>query len=299
MRKTSQSLPRHTNLASQGLRFVATIVDIAIGLAITLVFYFACFNLILSNTTNELRETMDTYRLESHLQIKREDGSVGIVENTVESYESALQGYYLRYLTGKPLEGEGIAPNSNKTIVVDNVEVLPKDLYTVSYYNKNVLGITQDNPDGEQSASYFTYQKDENGNFLKDELAIKRDHYYDADLGHQVELTDTLFLAKYQEIYVTAYYHLVNQEFFTVISNDYYFFYTLGIVASIAIAGIINYIVIPFFMKNGQTIGKKIFKLGLASYDGYKFSNFQLLLRIVPFLLVDGALLLPIWSNIF
>ena len=67
----------------------------------------------------------------------------------------------------------------------------------------------------------------------------------------------------------------------------------------IFLAGLITYIVIPYFIKNGQTVGKKIFKLGLATYDGYKMNDYQLLLRFVPILVVDLSLLLPFWSTVF
>ena len=293
------TLPRHTNLASQGLRVTAAIVDFAIALALTLAFYFACFNLVLSSTTASYRETLDKYEFESHLKIKKEDGSLAIIPNEdPQDFEDALEGFYFRYLTGKALEGEGVAPNANEPMNVDGVEVLPADYYTVQYFNTTVLGITQDNPDGDMSSSYFTYQKDEDGNFLKDKIAIRRSHRYNPDTGLVQELTETDFLVAYQPIYVSAYSLLVSQEFYSSTANTYYFFYTLGVVASILIAGIINYIVLPLFLKNGQTLGKKIFKLGLATYDGYKMSNYQLFLRIVPLVILDLAMLIPVWTSI-
>ena len=75
------TLPRHTNLASQGLRITAAIVDFAIAFALALVFYFAGFNLILKNTTQGLSDQLNNYQLESHLKIKNEDGTIGIIPN--------------------------------------------------------------------------------------------------------------------------------------------------------------------------------------------------------------------------
>ena len=299
MAKKAQTLPRHTNLASQSLRLVSAIVDIAIGLALTFAFFFGCFNLIFSSRTNELKAQVEQYRLDSHLQVRKEDGSIGIVENKSDVYEEVLEAYYLRYLPGKPLVGEAAAPNSDKPIKVDGVDVLPKDYYTVRYFNKEVLGITQENPDGEKSSSYFTYKKDADNNYLYDEIAIPRDERYNPDIGAKEEITEAVLLAHYQEIYVTAFYHFASQDFYQLTSNEYYLYYTISISASILSAGIVNYIVLPLFLKNGQTLGKKIFKIGLASYDGYKFESWQLLLRFVPFLIVDVSLLLPIWGNIF
>lgn len=296
------TLPRHTNLASQGLRITSAVVDFAIALALTLLFYFAGANLILNKTTSHLNDELVNYQVDSHLKVRNEDGSVVIVnytDPTVEKYEDALQAFYLRYLPGNGLEGEAVAPNADKPLIIDGNKVMPKDYYTVRYYNETVLGITQDNPDGEMSTSYFTYQKDEEGNFLKDELAIRRTSRYDPETGKVKELTDTDFLAEYGSIYVRAYNVLVVQDFYQNTANTYYFYYTLGIAASIFLAGIITYIVIPYFLKNGQTLGKKVFKLGLANYEGYKMENYRLLLRFVPAFIVIASLLIPIWSTIF
>ena len=90
------TLPRHTNLASQGLRVVAAIVDFAIALAMTLLFYFAGANLIVSASTVDLRNKIDDYKVESHLEVRKEDGSVAIISSDdPKDYEDALQGFYL------------------------------------------------------------------------------------------------------------------------------------------------------------------------------------------------------------
>lgn len=301
MARKTQTLPRHTNLASQSMRLVASIVDIAIGLAITFAFYFGCFNLIFANKTNTLLEQVEAYRIESHLQVRDEKGAVTIVDDTSkEALTSALEGYYLRYLPGNPYPGEQIAPNHNEPIEVDGKKVLPKDYYTIQFYNNEVLGIPKDSdPEAEKSTSIFTYQKDKEGNYLYDRVGVARDHYYDTGSGEQQELTDALVLAQYKIIYYNAFYHFAAQDFYQTVANEYYFYYTLAIAGSILSAGIVCYIILPLFLKNGQTLGKKIFKLGLASYDGYKYHPYQLLLRFVPFFIVVASFLLPIWGNIF
>ena len=73
------TLPRHTNLASQGLRITAAIVDFAIALALTLLFYFAGANLILRSTTANIANQLDSNQLESHLKVKKDDGRIGII----------------------------------------------------------------------------------------------------------------------------------------------------------------------------------------------------------------------------
>ena len=294
------TLPRHTNLASQGLRITAAIVDFAIALALTLLFYFAGANLILRSTTANIANQLDSYQLESHLKVKKDDGTIGIIETQdPKDFEDALQGFYLRYMAGNPLEGEAVAPNSNTPKNVNGESIMPKDYYTIRYYNETVLGINQENPEGEMSTSYFTWQKDSEGNYLKDELAIRRSQRYNPDLGKVVDLTDTDFLVAYQNIYITAYTVLAVQDFYISTSNTLYFYYSLGFASSIMLAGLITYVIIPYFIKNGQSVGKKIFKLGLANYDGYKMNNYQLLLRFVPAFIVIASFLIPIWSTVF
>lgn len=298
MMQRKYTLPRHTNLASQGLRFASSIVDFAITLALILGFFFGCFNIIVGNVTKPMSEQLDTYYLESHLKVRKDDGTVAIIDYTnLETMENAIEAYYLRYLPGKPLEGEGVAPNYNTTINVDGVDIPRSEYYNVEYFNYYVLGITQENPDGDLSTSYFTYQKDADGNFLKDRIGIKRDHAYDEDAGKVITLDENSFITRYQYIYIDASTNLVSQDFYRSVSDHLYFLYEAAIAVSIVIAGIITYIIIPTFLKNGQTIAKKIFKLGLANYDGYKFQNWQLWPRFVIYFVVAAAIMLPVWTN--
>ena len=299
MAMSRQTLPRHTNLASQGLRTVAAIVDFAIFFAVMLGLYFGAFRFAFSNKTNQYRDQLYQYQIDSHLLLKGEDGyPVLISSKDSKDYQDAIEGFYLRYLANNPLEGEVAAPYSDQPLDVDGKEILPKDLYTIEYFNKNVLNITQDNPDGEMSESYFTFQKDSEGNYLRNEPAIRRSVRYDADDKRKVDLTEEDFLYFYKVAYKDAYVALVMQDFYRNIADLQYFYTTVALVTSAVLSGIIFYIVIPWILKNGQTLGKKIFKLGLATYDGYLMSNWQLLLRFVPFLLIVLSQLIPvIFSN--
>ena len=50
---------------------------------------------------------------------------------------------------------------------------------------------------------------------------------------------------------------------------------TLGIL----LATLIIYVIVPLFLKNGQTLGKKAFALGVIRQDGVKMNNMQLFVR--------------------
>lgn len=290
------TLPRHTNLAPQGLRIAAAIVDFAIWLGLALLLYFFAFSYAVSGKVNESVENTNRYLIESHLCIKDESGNVKyIVSDKTEDYQNAVEGYYLRYLANNPLDGEAVSPDSIYPINIDGKEVMPKDLFNVAYYNKNVLKITQDNPDSAKSESLFTFQKDSEGNYLKNEPAIRRTKHYNSDIGIEEELTEEDFLHFYKsDAYPNAYRDLVRRDFYKSTADVGYFYTTLAIVSASVVSAIVFYVVLPWILKNGQTIGKKIFKLGLATYDGYLFKNSQLLLRIVPFLLALLAQLIPV-----
>ncbi|MBR2398101.1 MAG: RDD family protein, partial [Clostridia bacterium] len=50
---------------------------------------------------------------------------------------------------------------------------------------------------------------------------------------------------------------------------------------SLLIAYVISDVVLPLILKNGQTVGKKVFNIALMRVDGVKVSTFQLFVRAV------------------
>ena len=101
-----------------------------------------------------------------------------------------------------------------------------------------------------------------------------------------------------KKAYSTAYQHLCAQDFYIELNQPVAFLETVSIVFSVLCGAAIVYIVFPLFFKKGQTPGKKVFKIGLASYDGYSFNNLKLLLRFIPLFLTVGITLLPFFNGI-
>lgn len=59
-------------------------------------------------------------------------------------------------------------------------------------------------------------------------------------------------------------------------------------ISALTIASIILYLIIPLCMKNGETIGKKLFSIGLASAkDGFKVKKTQIIIRFLVFFLIE------------
>jgi uncharacterized RDD family membrane protein YckC len=50
---------------------------------------------------------------------------------------------------------------------------------------------------------------------------------------------------------------------------------------SLLLAYVISDVIVPLFLKNGQTVGKKVFNIALMRVDGVKVSTFQLFVRAV------------------
>ena len=64
MAQKKYTLPRHTNIAQQGSRIGAFLIDLAIFVAITLGFFFGCFQFVFASKTKplaaNLKEDADT-----------------------------------------------------------------------------------------------------------------------------------------------------------------------------------------------------------------------------------------------
>ena len=299
MRQKVYTLPRHTNLASQGLRITACIVDFAITLALTLGFLFGIFQFVFAKPLGKYNDLLNKYQTESHLRVVDEKGSPKNVDNKIEVYEKVLPEFYLHYMAGIPMENEPVTPNASEPVKVDGKEYKRSEYFTVDFYNREVLGITLKDPDAETSTCLFTYQKDDKGNYLKDKIGVRREKFYDADTEQYREVKDSDVLSYYSSAYVAANYYLARQDYYKDASNNYNFILQAELCVSMILGGLISYVILPLFLKNGQTLGKKIFKMGLANYEGYRFHDYQLLLRFVPYFIMGIALLFPIWISMF
>ena len=273
MRQRKYALPRHTLLAKQGARTGAFLVDFAIVLALTFGFVFALFRPIFKSRVNNDLALIDKEQLNSGLYVKNEESGKterisGKAEYTV--FVDTLEYFYLHYMPGVNLK-DGLEGSKD-----------PKT-YTVEWFNENVLSIKED-------AEYkcFEYQKTD-GVDDPSKIGVKIE---DAP----IDVTNKLV----QQAYVDAIILVFNK-----ISNvakagaDYMLISTMQYVVSLFVSACLVYILVPWLMKNGQTLGKKVFGLALANSDGYKFENKRLLMRILPFVVVDASLFLLIGVSLY
>ena len=299
-----QTLPQHTLLANQAPRIGAFIVDVAITLALFFVFFFGCFNLVFSSTVNYYNDKLHEFEVYSHL-VYVDENNVTQIYNSTEDYsiyEKALTYYYFSYLTGEnivvPENGDTTnpsiyaAPNYNEEISLDDgSKVLPKDYYSIAWYNKNVLEINDEILEEEKTSSLFTYFKDESGTIDKTKLGVPKTKYYNTSTESVSEVTKTDLAKFYTNKYISSYKHLRNQSFYQSYEIPRNFYNGLSATLAINVAGMINYILLPSILKGGATLGKKVFKLQLSNFEGYAIKKYQIPLRFIPFFITSLAVM--------
>ena len=267
MRQRKYTLPRHTNLAKQGARTGAFFIDLALGFAITLGFFFGCFNLVFKPITKPCTDLIAKEQIKSHLYYKDSDGNPSRIPSskTSETFRDSLYKYYSIYLPGKTLSGEK--------------EKQP--LRDVKWFNKNIL-------EAESEDSVYTYKKV--GEEIKYyEFAVPKD-------GVVPEEVSKFIQTKYQDAIIDSFNQI---DFIRANGARAMTFNALAFTLSSFIGFTLSYVVLPWILKNGQTLGKKVFGIGLATSDGYKFRNHQLLMRFMPFLVCDLSLMLFIQVNMY
>ena len=265
MRQRKYTLPRHTNLAKNGARTGAFFVDLAIALGLTLLFVFALFKPVFRNKVNHYQSIIKEENLASGLYVKNEEsGGAERISGQADYsvFVEALEKFYFEYMPSKK-------PESAST-------------YTMEWFNKNILLV------GDETYNCFEYQKTD-GVDDPSKLATRIEDASD-------NLVNKLVQGKYVDAIMDD---LNNIPEVAKAGANYMTISTLQYVVSILISGALVYILVPLILKNGQTFGKKAFGLGLANSDGYKFSNSRLLMRFLPFAIVDISLFFMILVNLY
>ena len=291
MKQRKYTLPRHTNLAKQGTRTGAFLVDVAIFGALLLAFLFGCFKWILNPVADPYKNELENEQINSHLRFRDENGELQIIANeaTYEEYRDTISYYYMNYLTGNVAEpGTGSRLADEKIKTEDGTEVSKIDYYTVDWFNKYVLQIVSVDPDNDEN-SLFTYVR-VGGEYDKTQIGTPKD----PAIVRSDKINQHM-----QSAFLSAYTDFNNLSYVVSLTNQMTFVYSVEVVLSGIISGILTYVMFPLIFKQGRTVGKKVFKLALANYDGYEFHNYQLAMRLMPLIVVILSFLIPIWNDIF
>ncbi len=305
-RARQQSLPRHTLLAPLGKRIIAFIIDVAMLLALTIVLYFSASQFIFANSINRNYDKLFKEDFNSHLfyyDASTQTRKQYKEEGNYKLYLDTLSYYYLHYLTGENVEvpedsryDEEFYKAPNYQRYVKGTETLPKDYYTVAWFNENILEIKVDEPT-ESTVSYFEYDRTD-GVIDKTKIGVRRTKHWSTKVNAEVEVSEGETAAVLFEKYKAAYFgNLMNQDYYAPYYNEITLLTAISWLIPALFASIVIYLIIPLFMKNYATLGKKFQKLGLCALDGYKMQKWQLIFRIIPLLLTLVLIfLLPVPS---
>lgn len=277
MRQRKYTLPRHTNLASQGSRIGAFLIDLAISFALLLGFLFGCFRFVFLSKTSILDKKIYDQRIASHLFFENEKGELDYYTSSSnnEDFKNALCAFYTLYLPYEDVDKD------IQVTLEDGSKVNKAVYFTIEWFNENVLKVSGD------GSTLFEYKK-AGEEPIKSELALIK-----ADVPAEAVNT---FL---QKAWLTANSDFNKLPSFKKLNNECNFYYSIEFVLAGIIGFGIVYIVLPLILKNGVTPGKKAFGLCLATSDGYLFNNYQLAMRIMPLYVVLLAMLIPIWGKFF
>ena len=260
------TLPRHTLLAKNGARTGAFFIDLAVALGITMLFVFALFRPVFKKSKTADLDLIKHEELNSGLYFANEKGEPTnfSADSDYTVFIDSMKYFYFSYLPGENIK-EGLEPSKEKRE------------YTIDWFNENILDINED-------IQYKVFEVKNPG-----------------EIGVVKEGADPILVNKVvQAGYVWSISDIFNDLANVKKANIHYeTLSAISYVASMFIAGSITYILIPWLLKDGQTVGKKVFGLGLATSNGYKFRNKQLLMRFMPAAVMIVALFLLMYVDIF
>ena len=290
-------------------RFVSFIVDLAISAFVFFGLLLFTQNVICVNSpyVKSAKEQFLNYNIESGL-FEKSDNKDEYHEKTFDSYkgyQDLFFSYYTDYLVNKCPEEYRVNYNG-------------QDIY---WFNVHVLGQKDDRglyaDDAKKldplvsviAPTLFTYQVDASNNPLYDEFALPR--YLNND--ETATLTEAQEKTLQAYFYIsdadntnnqTCYYHLavkdlVSRPFVSKAYDTWYAHsYSYPIVACLGVATFIFFLVVPLCFRNGETLGKLMFKLCLANKLGYRISKIQLIPRFLLSMVVVVVLYFVVGLNL-
>ena len=291
-------------------RFVAFIVDLAIMAFVMMGLIVFAQNVVMANTpvVKNAKAQYFAYNIDSGLFKMNSDGKK-LDPNEFSSYDG-YQKMFVNYYTVF-LKSDKVPEKYRVDLDVYwyNVHMLGQPDIKGSFANEN---FEKTLPDLVRigGPTLFTYHLDSENKPLLDEVAIPK--CLNNDPNAQIYEADKEKLVKY--LYISdanntqkephLYYYVVsdlNNRAFTrnayrTWSDSYY---TYPLIACFGLSMLIFFFVIPMFMKNGETLGKLFFHLGLVNKLGYKINRYQLIIRFFFMTLIVLAIVLIFGINIW
>lgn len=290
-------------------RFVSFIVDLAITAFVFFGLLLFTQNVICVNSpyVKSAKEQFINFNVESGL-FEKTDNKDEYHEKTFDSYkgyQDLFFSYYTDYLVNKCPEKYRVTYNG-QDVYWFNVHVLgqkdDRNLYAddIKKFDSLVSSV---------APTLFTYKLDANNEPLYDEIALPK--YLNND--------ETASLSEAQENTLTAYFYISDADntekktcYYHIAARDlaarkfvsnaydvwYDHTYSYPIISCLAVSTAIFFLIIPLFFKDGETLGKRMFKLCLVNKLGYRYSKIQLIPRFLLFVAVVVVLYFVVGINL-
>lgn len=294
-------------------RFLAFVSDFVILIVFGVILYTIAFPIAASITNLDGKEIEIQDRQSEMLQISKEAHLIPVDAETIAESETYLMDFISdTYIENKVNDEANL---SEDIFYYFYFQYLPKfEISNPSYvtmdvarFNGEILRI-----EDEKYGSLFTYQLDENGDedttkigVLKDDARRYLSSYLAGEQTSEVltyrDLMEDLFLENYAhatfalENYQPEY--QASYEAYLNLENEKDWIFAVPSIFAYAISSIVLYLVLPLIFKDGQTLAKKILKLGVVDRFGYRVAKYQSVIRfLVKFIIQLGVLsLTPIF----
>ncbi len=189
-------------------------------------------------------------------------------------FVNTIAYYYLSYMTGNEVvEGFNYCAYANDTqVLVDNVTAKPSEHYTVSWFNEYILKINESNSYFELIDSDPSKVATIKAEFLDDKGDVKSDYLY-------------AFIQNVYKVMAQNYGSFENVKQHDAVINKYR---QVAKMISGFVVILICYLIVPLFTKYGKTFAMLLDKVGTIKPNGELIKKWQLIPRMIPFLLLWG-----------
>lgn len=278
-------------------RFAAAAVDLAFYILLSfLILTIVGFFTSREGTPYDNASSLITEQIKSSKLAKSEEKS-GYVLYSSEEFRTLdeedrpliidrISYFYCSYLTGENIDAELSASlDKDEKIARDGISYLPKEYYTVTYFNEIILGLPKE---GEINESRYFVYKEEGGVKDYSKIGIVNPDYIETvstDNGDVRRLKNDSGLLKF----INAFYEESVNVFFnqkTIKSSQETMngYNIMIMLVSTMPTLAVFYFLLPLLSPFGQTLGKRFLSLAVVDDRGYLIKKWQILLRNIPIL---------------
>ena len=288
-------------------RFLAFVSDFVILIVFGVILYTIAFPITASITNLDGKEIEIRDRQSEMLQISKDAHLIPVDAEEIAQGDTYLMDVIIdTYIENKVKDESNL---SDDIFYFFYFEYLPQfeindEFYVemnVSTFNTKILKIEE-----EKYSSLFTYQLDEQGQVDKSKIGVLKDEarrYLSSYLeGSQTgetlnchDLMENLVLENYaQATYDLEHYQPQYKESYQTylsLENEKDWIFAIPSIFAYSIASVVLYLVLPLIFKDGQTLAKKILKLGVVDRFGYRVAKYQTVIRfLVKYIIQLGVL---------